>query len=228
MGRRPWRVPVERKSKGWGAGPGGGRAGGGGGGGGGGGPGEKEASMLEKRNGFGACVVGGAPGQVWAVGGNKGFECLAATEYYDIESGRWVGGPRLGEARHWHAVAAVPSNGRMYALGGWAVETMPEWDGRRGLYENVTRENSRLLTHVESLDPREGTWQRESAMRQGRIFHAAAGAGCYLYAIGGCDYSGEALQSVEVMDVRVGRWHRAADLGLNRTYLSALTVSIRS
>jgi hypothetical protein len=28
----------------------------------------------------------------------------------------------MQEARHWHAVAAVPANGRIYALGGWALE----------------------------------------------------------------------------------------------------------
>jgi hypothetical protein len=61
-------------------------------------------------------------------------------------------------------------------------------------------------------------------MRQGRIYHAAAGCGNTLYALGGCDYNGEALSSVEVLDVRMGAWQRTASLQLNRTYLSALVV----
>ena len=181
----------------------------------------REGDMLENRHGFGACVAGG---QIWVAGGNKGFECLSSTEAYDRARGQWIAGPDMQEARHWHAVAAVPANGRVYALGGWATEVVEMWDGQRGLYQDVTRENSRLLTHVESLDPREGKWRREAAMRHGRIFHAAAGAGFFLYAIGGCDYRGEAWKSVEVLDVRMGDWQRAPDLEINRTYLSAVVV----
>jgi hypothetical protein len=40
---------------------------------------EKEADMLEARNGFGACVV---RDQIWAAGGNKGFQCLASVETF--------------------------------------------------------------------------------------------------------------------------------------------------
>ena len=129
----------------------------------------------------------------------------------------------MREARHWHALTATQD--RVYALGGWAVETVTEWDGRLGVYCNSTRENTRVLRDVESLDPREGRWRRVASMRQGRVFHGAAAAGNYLYAFGGCDYSGIALQSVEVLDVRMGGWQPAADLGLNRTYLAGLAVA---
>jgi hypothetical protein len=122
----------------------------------------REGSMLEARNGFGACVVGG---QIWVAGGNKGFECLSSTEAYDHSRGTWVAGPEMQEARHWHAVAAVPGNGRMYATGGWATEIVQEWDGQKGVYEDAVQENARLLTHVESLDPREGKWRTEAPMR---------------------------------------------------------------
>ena len=33
----------------------------------------------------------------------------------------------MQEARHWHAGAAVPANGRIYALGGWALEDAKVW-----------------------------------------------------------------------------------------------------
>ena len=186
---------------------------------------EEEAAMHEPRNGFGACVVNG---QIWVAGGNKGFHCLDTTEVYDPHSCKWISGPRMEEARHWHAVASVPANNRIYALGGWALTTVKEWDGRRGVYQEVQREHTRLLSHVESLDPREGKWRVETPMNQGRVFHAAAAAGNFLYALGGCDYSGEALQSVEVFDVRLGRWLAAPNLEINRTYLSALVVPMTS
>ena len=41
--------------------------------------------------------------------------------------GAWIPGPAMQEARHWHAVAAVPANGRIYALGGWALEDTKVW-----------------------------------------------------------------------------------------------------
>ena len=40
---------------------------------------EQEAAMLQPRAGFGACVVGQ---QIWAAGGNQGFECLASSETF--------------------------------------------------------------------------------------------------------------------------------------------------
>ena len=61
-------------------------------------------------------------------------------------------------------------------------------------------------------------------MTQGRVYLGAAAVCNNLYAVGGCDYSGQALSSVEVLDVRMGSWRRAANLELNRTYLSALAI----
>ena len=77
---------------------------------------------------------------------------------------------------------------------------------------------------VDARMDREGKWRLEPAMRQGRIFHAAAATGNNLYALGGCDYSGEALGSVEVLDVRTGAWRPTGSLQVNRTYLSAVVV----
>ena len=181
------------------------------------------ANMPTARGLFGAGAVGGT---IYTVGGTIfGVDKLAVVEAYDTVTDTWTRKADMPTPRN--ALSAAVVDGKVYAIGGWGYD-QPEggWESR-----DPTATGQDFST-VEVYDPKTDTWATRADMPTPRSHMTVSALGGKIYAIGGgarivAGRSGEYRPTLDVYDVAMNRWTRAADLPTPRSVMSSSVVDGR-
>jgi Kelch motif len=141
---------------------------------------------------FGVAALGN---RIYVVGG---YDTRRSVMVYDVASNTWSAAPNL--PRGTDNVAALATNGRLYALGGEAA------------------------TALQVLDPATRTWVAGPTIPTVRFASAAAVLGAQLHVVGGWNYNNNAsasLASQSVFDITSQTWGDGAPLTTARNAAAA-------
>lgn len=169
-----------------------------------------KTAMPTRRQGLAAAV--GLDGRIYAIGGVTGpvpagpFTSVGTTEVYDPATDTWTTAAAMPTPRHGLA-AALGSDGRIYAIGGFGGTSTPCPGVACGT--------------VEAYDPATNTWIARASMPTSRTFLAAVAAtDGKVYAIGGYD-GGSDLSTVEAYDPGSNTWTSMTPMPTPRCELAA-------
>lgn len=139
--------------------------------------------LLDARAGLAAVELNG---RVYAAGGSGLTVPNSTVEVYDPSTLQWRDDSSLPRGLERFGLAAV--GGRLYAAGGYAASDQVGASGNDlAGYRRPEFEPLRPSAEMWSLDPREGVWQRETAMPGPKASFQLVALGGLLYAIGGED-----------------------------------------
>lgn len=151
-------------------------------------------------------------GRLFVCGGFDGMRDLQTVECYDHSTNAWQWKSHLSVGRSYLALASV--EGHIYAIGGQdrRLETGP-----------------RAHVTVEAFDLYSERWIPKEPMATGRLGHSATvlideEGGEHIYVCGGSDGS-EVLSSVEVYNVREGKWMETPPMNVARLGHGAAVVN---
>jgi N-acetylneuraminic acid mutarotase len=135
-------------------------------------------------------VVSGEDGTVYSIGGWDGFRGLNEVNAYDPAQASWRGVNPMAEQRQKPAAAYI--DGRIYVVGGWAVNGLP-------------------VTTLEVYHPAANQWTTASPAPTAYAASGVAVLGGRMYLVGGCDRSVCGNTDVNVYDPGTDTWSSVAD-----------------
>lgn len=169
-------------------------------------PWKEAGQLLRPRCGL-ALAADARRSELIAVGGYSGGDVYEnSAESFDMETGRSFALPDMRTPRSGAGVGMGP-DGCVYVCGG-----SPDGSG--------------VLSAVERLDPREGTWKLLPPMPTARGYLAAEfgmGTG-HLYAAGGSSATGQPLDAFECFDRAANQWRALPPMPSARANLALLSV----
>ncbi|XP_059301760.1 uncharacterized protein LOC132053658 isoform X2 [Lycium ferocissimum] len=144
-----------------------------------------QPSMNEKRG----CLAGASLNdKIFAFGGGNGDQCFSEVEMFDLNIGNWISAQSMMQKRF--ASAAVNINGAIYVAGGY--------DGKAYMkYALGGYDGENMVSSVEILDPRFGSWVMGEKMNSPRGYSGAVVIGGKIFVIGGVNDQEEILDTIE-------------------------------
>ncbi|MBK8170194.1 MAG: hypothetical protein IPK60_07585 [Sandaracinaceae bacterium] len=130
-----------------------------------------------------------------AAGADADMHSVAECARFNVRSGSWEEFPAMPSPRSSFDAAVV--GGRIYAVGGWAV--------------NGDTDSSAMRNTVAVWEPETNAWREVPAPFERRAL-AVVAVGNSVIALGGLDATLHASQRVDVFDTATGNWTRGPDL----------------
>nr|XP_016461932.1 PREDICTED: uncharacterized protein LOC107785206 isoform X2 [Nicotiana tabacum] len=170
----------------------------------------QQPSLNEKK---GSLAGASLNDKIFAIGGGNGAQCFSEVEMFDFNIGNWISARAMMKKRF--AAAAADIHGAIYVVGGY--------DGKAYLkYALGGYDGDNMVSSVEILDPRFGSWVMGEQMSSPRGYSGAAVVGGNIWVIGGVNDHEEVLDTIDCFEDGYG-WQmtNSGSLG-KRCFFSAI------